>query len=164
MIWNMQKCQMTTCWESRTLRLYYRLQGRRNNGGMRGRGDFINTRTQIFSQRFLIWKLPFSSPYIHQAWTFNSWYHLFLGAVSDGFIDGDSHIWGGFDGRGICWHVLCILPGFGFMKFMIHSNAKVVPLWFFRTFPPLKYLLLTPSYHHVHHTKLNSNYCLFMPL
>lgn len=54
--------------------------------------------------------------------------------------------------------------GFGFMKFMIHSNAEVVPLWFFRTFPPLKYLLVTPSYHHVHHTKLNSNYCLFIPL
>eukprot|EP00253_Pinus_taeda_P001261 PITA_01261 len=54
--------------------------------------------------------------------------------------------------------------GFDFIKFMVHSNVEVVPLWLFRMFPFLKYLLAIPSYHHVHHTKLDSNYCLFMPL
>eukprot|EP01018_Ginkgo_biloba_P009437 Gb_16836 [translate_table: standard] len=56
------------------------------------------------------------------------------------------------------------LLGFDFIKLMIHSNVEVVPLWPFRIFPFLKYLLITPSYHSLHHTKMDSNYCLFMPL
>eukprot|EP01018_Ginkgo_biloba_P039719 Gb_32154 [translate_table: standard] len=56
------------------------------------------------------------------------------------------------------------LLGFDFIKFMIHSNVEVVPLWLFSIFPFLKYLLITPSYHSIHHTKMDSNYCLFMPI
>ncbi|GLJ22128.1 hypothetical protein SUGI_0415300 [Cryptomeria japonica] len=54
--------------------------------------------------------------------------------------------------------------GFDFLKFMQHSNVEVVPLWLFNMFPFLKYLISTPSYHSIHHTKLDCNYCLFMPL
>jgi hypothetical protein len=30
--------------------------------------------------------------------------------------------------------------------------------------PPLKYLLYTPSYHSLHHSRVHTNFCLFMPL
>lgn len=35
--------------------------------------------------------------------------------------------------------------GFDFMRFMIHSNVEVVPLWPFRSFPFLRFLMITPS-------------------
>lgn len=34
----------------------------------------------------------------------------------------------------------------------------------FEAFPPLKYLLYTPSYHSLHHSRVHTNFCLFMPL
>lgn len=45
-----------------------------------------------------------------------------------------------------------------------HSSIEIVPLSVFRTFPPLRYLLYTPSYHALHHECQDSNFCLFMPL
>lgn len=54
--------------------------------------------------------------------------------------------------------------GFDFMRFMIHSNVEVVPLGLFEHFPFLRFLLITPSYHSLHHTNGDSNFCLFMPL
>jgi sterol desaturase/sphingolipid hydroxylase (fatty acid hydroxylase superfamily) len=33
----------------------------------------------------------------------------------------------------------------------------------FEAFPPLKYLLYTPSYHSLHHSRVHTNFCLFMP-
>ncbi|KAG0556439.1 hypothetical protein KC19_11G054100 [Ceratodon purpureus] len=47
-----------------------------------------------------------------------------------------------------------------------HCNWEFVPNWIFKMFPPLKYLLLTPTYHSLHHKGLehNSNYALSIPL
>ncbi|KAK1559700.1 hypothetical protein Q3G72_017417 [Acer saccharum] len=51
-----------------------------------------------------------------------------------------------------------------FMNNMGHCNFKLIPKWLFSIFPPLKYLMYTPSYHSLHHTQFRTNYSLFMPL
>ncbi|XP_078427821.1 very-long-chain aldehyde decarbonylase GL1-4-like [Wolffia australiana] len=51
-----------------------------------------------------------------------------------------------------------------FMNYMGHCNFELVPQWFFRVFPPLKYLMYTPTFHALHHTQFRTNYSLFMPL
>ncbi|KAK6804243.1 hypothetical protein RDI58_002027 [Solanum bulbocastanum] len=51
-----------------------------------------------------------------------------------------------------------------FMNLMGHCNFELIPKWMFSVFPPLKYLMYTPSYHSLHHTQFRTNYCLFMPL
>ena len=35
---------------------------------------------------------------------------------------------------------------------------------FFAKFPGVKYLLYTPSYHSLHHSRVHTNFCLFMPI
>ncbi|CAL4886650.1 unnamed protein product [Urochloa decumbens] len=50
-----------------------------------------------------------------------------------------------------------------FMNNMGHCNFELVPKWMFQVFPPLKYLLYTPSFHSLHHTQFRTNYSLFMP-
>ncbi|PHT33206.1 Protein ECERIFERUM 1 [Capsicum baccatum] len=50
------------------------------------------------------------------------------------------------------------------MNNMGHCNFEVIPKWIFSIFPPLKYLLYTPSYHSLHHTQFRTNYSLFMPI
>ncbi|XP_020700717.1 very-long-chain aldehyde decarbonylase GL1-5 [Dendrobium catenatum] len=50
-----------------------------------------------------------------------------------------------------------------FMNNMGHCNFELVPKWLFSTFPPLKYLMYTPSFHSLHHTQFRTNYSLFMP-
>ncbi|KDP34470.1 hypothetical protein JCGZ_12753 [Jatropha curcas] len=50
-----------------------------------------------------------------------------------------------------------------FMNNMGHCNFEIFPKWFFSVFPPLKYLIYTPSFHSLHHTKFRTNYSLFMP-
>jgi hypothetical protein len=52
---------------------------------------------------------------------------------------------------------------FDFFKCLGHCNFELVPAWF-RDLPGVKYLLYTPSYHSLHHSEQNSNFCLFMPL
>ncbi|XP_004510150.1 very-long-chain aldehyde decarbonylase CER1-like isoform X1 [Cicer arietinum] len=44
-----------------------------------------------------------------------------------------------------------------------HCNFEVIPTWLFDIFPPLKYLMYTPSFHSLHHTQFRTNYSLFMP-
>ncbi|KAK2650907.1 hypothetical protein Ddye_018396 [Dipteronia dyeriana] len=51
-----------------------------------------------------------------------------------------------------------------FMNNMGHCNFELIPKWLFSIFPPLKYLIYTPSYHSLHHTQFRTNYSLFMPL
>ncbi|XP_024176602.1 very-long-chain aldehyde decarbonylase CER1 isoform X2 [Rosa chinensis] len=51
-----------------------------------------------------------------------------------------------------------------FMNNMGHCNFELIPKWIFSLFPPLKYIMYTPSYHSLHHTLFRTNYCLFMPL
>ncbi|KAK8919419.1 Protein ECERIFERUM 3 [Platanthera zijinensis] len=53
---------------------------------------------------------------------------------------------------------------FDFLRCMGHSNVEVFPGGLFEAFPFLRYLIYTPTYHTLHHTEKNSNYCLFMPL
>ncbi|KAJ6821460.1 protein ECERIFERUM 1 isoform X1 [Iris pallida] len=50
-----------------------------------------------------------------------------------------------------------------FMNNMGHCNFEMIPNWLFRAFPPLKYLMYTPSFHSLHHTQFRTNYSLFMP-
>lgn len=50
-----------------------------------------------------------------------------------------------------------------FMNNMGHCNFELVPNWLFKWFPPLKYLMYTPSFHSLHHTQFRTNYSLFMP-
>ncbi|XP_060673045.1 very-long-chain aldehyde decarbonylase CER1 isoform X1 [Ziziphus jujuba] len=51
-----------------------------------------------------------------------------------------------------------------FMNNMGHCNFELVPNWIFSAFPPLKYLMYTPSFHSLHHTQFRTNYSLFMPI
>ncbi|XP_057420433.1 very-long-chain aldehyde decarbonylase CER3 isoform X2 [Lotus japonicus] len=53
---------------------------------------------------------------------------------------------------------------FDFLRCLGHSNVEVVPHQLFETFPFLRYVIYTPSYHHLHHTDKDTNFCLFMPL
>ncbi|KAL0339158.1 UNVERIFIED_CONTAM: Very-long-chain aldehyde decarbonylase CER1 [Sesamum angustifolium] len=50
-----------------------------------------------------------------------------------------------------------------FMNNMGHCNFEHIPKRLFSLFPPLKYLIYTPSYHSLHHTQFRTNYSLFMP-
>ncbi|KAM0950466.1 putative fatty acid hydroxylase [Dioscorea sansibarensis] len=59
--------------------------------------------------------------------------------------------------------ILLYITFVDFMNNMGHCNFELVPNWLFNVFPPLKYLLYTPSYHSLHHTQFRTNYSLFMP-
>ncbi|KAL8495776.1 hypothetical protein ACS0TY_019764 [Phlomoides rotata] len=50
-----------------------------------------------------------------------------------------------------------------FMNNLGHCNFEIIPKSLFSTFPPLKYLMYTPSFHSLHHTQFRTNYSLFMP-
>ncbi|XP_022146958.1 protein ECERIFERUM 1-like isoform X1 [Momordica charantia] len=50
-----------------------------------------------------------------------------------------------------------------FMNNMGHCNFEIIPNRLFTLFPPLKYLMYTPSFHSLHHTQFRTNYSLFMP-
>ncbi|XP_071735972.1 very-long-chain aldehyde decarbonylase GL1-5-like [Rutidosis leptorrhynchoides] len=49
------------------------------------------------------------------------------------------------------------------MNNMGHCNFELIPKRAFEIFPPLKYIMYTPSYHSLHHTQFRTNYSLFMP-
>ncbi|WOH14269.1 hypothetical protein DCAR_0933788 [Daucus carota subsp. sativus] len=44
-----------------------------------------------------------------------------------------------------------------------HCNFELIPRKLFTIFPPLMYIMYTPSYHSLHHTQFRANYSLFMP-
>ncbi|KAH7864094.1 hypothetical protein Vadar_025647 [Vaccinium darrowii] len=50
------------------------------------------------------------------------------------------------------------------MNNMGHCNFELIPKWLFSIFPPLKYMMYTPSFHSLHHTQFRTNYSLFMPI
>uniref|UniRef100_A0A0D9YSK6 aldehyde oxygenase (deformylating) n=1 Tax=Oryza glumipatula TaxID=40148 RepID=A0A0D9YSK6_9ORYZ len=50
-----------------------------------------------------------------------------------------------------------------FMNNLGHCNFELVPNYLFKCFPPLKYLMYTPSFHSLHHTQFRTNYSLYMP-
>ncbi|KAI5080771.1 hypothetical protein GOP47_0003954 [Adiantum capillus-veneris] len=45
-----------------------------------------------------------------------------------------------------------------------HCNFEFIPVWTFETLWPLKYLIYSPTFHSLHHSKVHTNFCLFMPL
>ncbi|RZC51809.1 hypothetical protein C5167_020234 [Papaver somniferum] len=51
-----------------------------------------------------------------------------------------------------------------FMNNMGHCNFEFIPTTFFTTFPLLKYIFYTPTYHALHHTQFRKNYSLFVPV
>ncbi|XP_078173699.1 very-long-chain aldehyde decarbonylase GL1-5-like [Carex rostrata] len=68
-----------------------------------------------------------------------------------------------FTGTASILNFLFYLIYIDFMNNMGHCNFELVPDWLFHAFPPLKYLMYTPSYHSLHHTQFRTNYSLFMP-
>uniref|UniRef100_A0ACD5YW48 Uncharacterized protein n=1 Tax=Avena sativa TaxID=4498 RepID=A0ACD5YW48_AVESA len=50
-----------------------------------------------------------------------------------------------------------------FMNYLGHCNFELVPKVLFDLFPPLKFLMYTPSFHSLHHTQFRTNYSLFVP-
>ena len=55
------------------------------------------------------------------------------------------------------------LLGFDLLNNIGHCNFEFIPRWFMNL-PLMKYLIYTPSYHSLHHSKVHTNFCLFMPL
>lgn len=53
---------------------------------------------------------------------------------------------------------------FDFLNAWGHCNFEIVPYELFEMFPVMKYLLYTPSYHSLHHSRVHTNFCLFMPM
>ncbi|GAB4838179.1 Very-long-chain aldehyde decarbonylase cer3, variant 3 [Ancistrocladus abbreviatus] len=53
---------------------------------------------------------------------------------------------------------------FDFLRCLGHCNTEVFPHQIFEAIPFLRYLLYTPTYHSIHHTDKDCNFCLFMPL
>ncbi|KAL6874124.1 hypothetical protein ACP4OV_014206 [Aristida adscensionis] len=57
-------------------------------------------------------------------------------------------------------HVLA----FDYLRCMGYSNVEVISHKAFAAFPPLRYLIYTPTYLSLHHREKDCNFCLFMPL
>mmetsp|Transcript_30914 Transcript_30914/g.100644 ORF Transcript_30914/g.100644 Transcript_30914/m.100644 type:complete len:632 (+) Transcript_30914:219-2114(+) len=56
------------------------------------------------------------------------------------------------------------LLGFDVMNAIGHCNFEFFPLFLFKALPWLKYLVYTPTFHSLHHSKVHCNFALFMPL
>ncbi|KAG1326498.1 putative protein ECERIFERUM 3 [Cocos nucifera] len=85
--------------------------------------------------------------------------HLFLCAVMGVPILGACLL--GTGSAGLVYGYVLL---FDFLRCMGHSNVEVLPHGLFEGLPFLRYLIYTPTYHSLHHTEKNSNFCLFMPL
>ena len=55
------------------------------------------------------------------------------------------------------------LIGFDLLNNIGHCNFEFMPQWFMNI-PGMKYLIYTPTYHSLHHSKVHVNFCLFMPI
>ncbi|XP_021731385.1 protein ECERIFERUM 3-like [Chenopodium quinoa] len=53
---------------------------------------------------------------------------------------------------------------FDFLRCLGHSNVEIFPHQIFEVLPILRYLLYTPTYHSIHHSEKDCNFCLFMPI
>lgn len=53
---------------------------------------------------------------------------------------------------------------FDLLRCLGHCNVEILPHQIFESFPILRYLLYSPTYHSLHHTEMGTNFCLFMPL
>lgn len=52
---------------------------------------------------------------------------------------------------------------FDFLNSLGHINIEIFPKWW-GFIPFVKYCFYTPTFHTMHHTKFNYNFCLFMPI
>lgn len=67
-------------------------------------------------------------------------------------------------GHGSVGLAFAYVLGFDFLRAMGHCNVELFPAGIFQALPLLRYLIYTPTYHTVHHTEKEANFCLFMPL
>ncbi len=51
---------------------------------------------------------------------------------------------------------------FDFLNSIGHANVEFFPKWYVRS--PLKWLVYSPSFHSLHHSRWEANYALFMPM
>ncbi|CAK8534428.1 unnamed protein product [Lathyrus sativus] len=85
--------------------------------------------------------------------------HLFLSLVIGIPILGASFM--GYGSISLIYGYILI---FDFLRCLGHCNVEIVPYCIFKTFSFIRYLIYTPTYHSLHHTEMDSNFCLFMPL
>eukprot|EP00529_Nitzschia_sp_RCC80_P012953 CAMPEP_0113479356 /NCGR_PEP_ID=MMETSP0014_2-20120614/21263_1 /TAXON_ID=2857 /ORGANISM="Nitzschia sp." /LENGTH=590 /DNA_ID=CAMNT_0000372643 /DNA_START=269 /DNA_END=2038 /DNA_ORIENTATION=- /assembly_acc=CAM_ASM_000159 len=55
------------------------------------------------------------------------------------------------------------LVGFDVLNAIGHCNFEFMPQWLMRI-PGVKYLIYSPSFHSLHHSRIHCNFCLFMPI
>jgi sterol desaturase/sphingolipid hydroxylase (fatty acid hydroxylase superfamily) len=55
------------------------------------------------------------------------------------------------------------LIGFDVLNCIGHCNFEFFPRWLMRI-PGMKYLIYTPTFHSLHHSRVHTNFCLFMPI
>ena len=73
-----------------------------------------------------------------------------------------------FEGSQIQSHVslsmfYVYLVGFDVLNAIGHCNFEFMPTWFMKL-PLMRYLIYTPSFHSLHHSRIHCNFCLFMPI
>ena len=68
-----------------------------------------------------------------------------------------------FMGHGSIAMFYVYLLAFDMLNMIGHCNFEFIPQWFMRI-PGMKYLIYTPSYHSLHHSRVHTNFCLFMPI
>jgi len=54
--------------------------------------------------------------------------------------------------------------GFDVLNCIGHCNWEFIPVSIYQRVPLLKYLVYSPCYHSLHHSRVHTNFCLFMPL
>ncbi|RZC91539.1 hypothetical protein C5167_027603 [Papaver somniferum] len=69
-----------------------------------------------------------------------------------------------FTGTGSIVAFAAYITYIDFMNNMGHCNFEFIPSSLFTTFPFLKCIFYTASYHSLHHTQFRTNYALFMPM
>ncbi|KAK3435527.1 very-long-chain aldehyde decarbonylase CER3 [Eucalyptus grandis] len=67
-------------------------------------------------------------------------------------------------GHGSLSLVYGYLVMFDVLRCLGHCNVEFIPNRIFEILPFLRYLIYTPTYHSLHHTEMDTNFCLFMPL
>ncbi|CAB4262358.1 unnamed protein product [Prunus armeniaca] len=85
--------------------------------------------------------------------------HLVLGAIVGIPVLGTTLM-----GCGSIFVIYGYVLVFDFLRCLGHSNVEVISHKLFEKAPLLRYLLYTPTYHSLHHTEMDTNFCLFMPL
>lgn len=55
------------------------------------------------------------------------------------------------------------LLGFDIMNAVGHCNFEFFPRWLM-SIPGVKYMIYTPTFHSLHHSRVHTNFCLFMPI